>query len=103
PWETLAPAPIVGATLKLDRPVMTERFIGLLNTETHWVFNKTRIQGLSGEGQTLAIVISGAHEQIGYSPEKIIQAATRDLSSCLPDFSKAKILSSKVVKEPFAT
>ena len=40
PWEGLAPAPIVGATLKLDRPVMTERFIGMLNTETHWVFNK---------------------------------------------------------------
>jgi zeta-carotene desaturase len=102
-WEELAPAPIVGATLKLDRQVMTERFIGLLNTETHWVFNKTMIHGLSGDGQTLAVVISGAHEQIGYSPERILQAAVRDLSSCLPDFAKAKVLSSKVVKEPFAT
>jgi squalene-associated FAD-dependent desaturase len=102
-WETLAPAPIVSTTLKLDRPVMAERFIGMLNTETHWVFNKTRIHGSTEEGQTLAVVISGAHEQIGYSPEKILQAATRDLSSCLPDFAKAKILSSKVVKEPFAT
>ena len=102
-WETLVPAPIVGATLKLDRPVMTERFVGMLNTETHWVFNKTRIHGLSGAGQTLAVVISGAHEQIGYSPERILQAATRDLSSCLPAFSKAKVLASKVVKEPFAT
>jgi squalene-associated FAD-dependent desaturase len=102
-WEMLAPAPIVGATLKLDRPVMTERFIGMLNTETHWVFNKTRIHGLSGDGQTIAVVISGAHEQIGYSPEKILQAATRDLSSCLPGFAKAKIMASKVVKEPFAT
>jgi glycine/D-amino acid oxidase-like deaminating enzyme len=102
-WEELAPAPIVGATLKLDRQVMTERFIGMLNTETHWVFNKTMIHGLSGDGQTLAVVISGAHEQIGYSPERILQAAVRDLSSCLPDFAKAKVLSSKVVKEPFAT
>ena len=103
PWETLAPAPIVGATLKLDRPVMSERFIGLLNTETHWVFNKSLIQGLPGEEQTLAVVISGAHEQIGSPPEKILAAAVRDLSSCLPEFSKAKILASKVVKEPFAT
>jgi squalene-associated FAD-dependent desaturase len=103
PWETLAPAPIVSTTLKLDRKVMTERFIGMLNTETHWVFNKTKIHGLNGAGQTLAVVISGAHEQIGYSPEKILQAAVRDLTSCLPDFAKAKILASKVVKEPFAT
>ena len=29
-------------------------------------------------------------------------AATRDLAACLPDFSKAKVLASKVVKEPFA-
>lgn len=103
PWETLAPAPIVGATLKLDRPVMSERFLGMLKTETHWVFNKTLIHGTKEEGQTIAVVISGAHKQIGYSPEKIMAAATRDLAACLPEFSKAKILASKVVKEPFAT
>ncbi|HXT00915.1 MAG TPA: hydroxysqualene dehydroxylase HpnE [Elusimicrobiota bacterium] len=103
PWEMLAPAPIVGATLKLDRPVMDERFVGMLNTETHWVFNKTKIHGLNGEGQTIAVVISGAHAEVGYSPEKIMEIAKRDLSSCLPDFAKAKILASKVVKEPFAT
>ena len=103
PWEGLKPAPIVGATLKLDRPVMTERFLGMLKTETHWVFNKTLIHGIKEEGQTVAVVISGAHKQIGYSPEKIMAAATRDLASCLPEFSKARILASKVVKEPFAT
>lgn len=103
PWEDLKPAPIVGATLKLDRPVMTERFLGMLKTETHWVFNKTLIHGTKEEGQTVAVVISGAHKQIGYSPEKIMSAATRDLAACLPEFSKAKIVASKVVKEPFAT
>lgn len=103
PWEELKPAPIVGATLKLDRPVMTERFLGMLKTETHWVFNKTLIHGSKEEGQTVAVVISGAHKQIGYSPEKIMSAATRDLAACLPEFSKAKVLASKVVKEPFAT
>ncbi|MEK7233658.1 MAG: hydroxysqualene dehydroxylase HpnE [Elusimicrobiota bacterium] len=102
-WETLTPAPIVGATLKLDRPVMTERFLGMLGTETQWVFNKTLIQGMKESGQTLAVVISGAHRQVGYSPEKIMSVATRDLAACLPDFSKSGILASKVVKEPFAT
>ena len=103
PWESLTPAPIVGVTLKLDRPVMGERFLGMLHTETHWVFNKTLIQNIKEDGQTLAVVISGAHKQIGYSPEKILQAAIRDLTACIPDFPKAKVLVSKVVKEPYAT
>lgn len=102
-WEELKPAPIVGATFKLDKPVMTERFLGMLNTETHWVFNKTLIQNIKEPGQTLAVVISGAHKQIGYSPEKILEAAKRDLTACIPEFASAKILASKVVKEPFAT
>lgn len=102
-WESLSSAPIVGATLKLDRPVMEERFLGMLGTETHWVFNKSLIHGSKESGQTLAVVISGAHKQISYSPEKILSAATRDLASCLPEFSKAKVMASKVVKEPFAT
>lgn len=103
PWETLAPAPIVGATLRVDRPVMTERFIGLLGTETHWVFNKTRIQGLPGPGQTLAVVVSGAHRLVYDPPEGILKAALRDLTACLPEFGKAAILGAKVVKEPYAT
>lgn len=103
PWETLAPAPIVSATLKLDRPVMSERFVGLLNTESHWVFNKSLIHGLPGPGQEIAVVISGAHAQVGRSPEALLSAMTRDLAACLPAFAGAKVLASKLVKEPFAT
>jgi len=103
PWEDLAPAPIVGMTLRLDLPVLNERFVGLLNTETHWVFNKSRIFGLGGPEQILSVVISGAHKQVSYSPSEIYQAMIRDLSSCFPEFPKAKVLSWKVIKEPFAT
>jgi len=102
-WETLMPAPIVGATLRLDRPVMTERFVGLIGTETHWVFNKTMIHGLKEEGQTLAVVISSAHAQLSFVPEKLLQVMVGDLSSCLPEFRSAKVLAAKLVKEPFAT
>lgn len=102
-WEELKPAPIVGATFKIDKTVMTERFLGMLNTETHWVFNKTLIQNIKEPGQTLAVVVSGAHKQIGYSPEKILETAKRDLTACIPEFATAKIIASKVVKEPFAT
>jgi squalene-associated FAD-dependent desaturase len=103
PWETLKPAPIVGVTFKIDKPVMSERLLGMLYTETHWVFNKTMIHGLKEPGQTLAVVISGAHKQIGWSPEKILDVAKRDMTACVPEFAAAKIINSKVVKEPFAT
>ncbi|NNN07278.1 MAG: FAD-dependent oxidoreductase [Elusimicrobia bacterium] len=103
PWEELLAAPIVGATLRLDRPVMTERFVGLLGAETHWVFNKTRIHGLNESGQTLSVVISGAHTAVAWSPEKILETTSRDLAACLPEFAQAKVLTAKVVKEPFAT
>jgi squalene-associated FAD-dependent desaturase len=102
-WEELAPAPIVGATLKLDREVMTEPFVGLLDTATHWVFNKNEIHGLTGPGQTVATVISGAHKAAGWSPARILETAEKDLRACLPAFGAAKVLGSKVVKEPFAT
>ncbi len=103
PWEDLTPAPIVGATLHLDRPMMEELFVGLLNTETHWVFNKSRIMGLSGPGQTISVVISGAHQQIAKSPDNILKTAVRNLADCLPNFTRAKILRSRVIKEPYAT
>ncbi len=103
PWGDLAPAPIVGATLRLDRAVMSERFVGLLGTKTHWVFNKNALHGLPGPEQTLAVVISGAHEAVRWSPERVLETATRDLTACLPGFAAAKVTGAKVVKEPFAT
>lgn len=103
PWENLEWAPIVGATLKMDRPVMSERFVGLLGTNTHWIFNKSRIMNSREDGQTISAVISAAHEAVAWSPEKILETMSADAAACLPGFSDAKILASKVVKEPFAT
>lgn len=102
-WENLKPAPIVSLCLWLDRPVLEEPLIGLLGAEIQWVFNKSSILGVSGEGQYLSLVISGAHRQISSDPKALLEIAIRDLSRCLPAFRKAKINRWKVVKEPFAT
>jgi squalene-associated FAD-dependent desaturase len=103
PWERLSAAPIVGATVRVDRPVIQERMVGLLGTDTHWVFNKTRISDLSGDGQVLTVVASAARSMIEASPADVLRRMQDDLGSCLPAFSAAKILASRVVKEPFAT
>lgn len=103
PWENLKPAPIVSVCLWLDRPVISEPLVGMLGTEIQWVFNKSQILRLKGDGQYLSLVISGAHKQIGWDPKEILAASERDLAKCFPEFSAAKIVRWKVVKEPFAT
>lgn len=109
-WEKLGAAPIVSIYLWLDRPVLDgEPLIGLLGTDIHWVFNKSRIlsgagaSALPAGGQYLSLVISGARRHAAMSPADLLEVARRDLTSCLPRFKDAKITSWKVVKEPFAT
>ncbi len=104
PWEKLGAAPIVSVCLWLDRPVLDrEPLIGLLGTDIHWVFNKSRIFGRRGDGQYLSLVISGARRHVALSPAEILEIARRDLAACLPRFKDAKITAWKVIKEPFAT
>jgi hydroxysqualene dehydroxylase len=103
PWLDLKPAPIVSVSLWLDRPVVGEAFLGLIGTENHWVFNKSRILSLNGGGQYLSLVISGAHEHVRRDPKELYEGAVRDLKACLPEFESASVTKWKVVKEPFAT
>jgi len=103
PWEELKAAPIVSVCLWLDRPVIEEPLVGMLGTEIQWVFNKSRILRLKGDGQYLSLVISGAHKQISWDPKEVLAAAERDLAGCFPAFKQAKIVRWKVVKELFAT
>lgn len=111
-WEKLKPAPIVSISLWLDRVVMKEPLLGLLGTDIQWVFNKSEILkgkisanggNVDGEGQYLALVISGAHKFVNADPKLLLEVAKRDLARCLPEFQKATIKRWKVVKEPFAT
>ena len=102
-WENLKPAPIVSLTIWLDRPVLSENFVGMLGTTVQWVFNKSRIMKLEGEGQCLSLVISGAHGQVSADPKDIFATAKEDMGDCFPEFKKATIKRWKVVKEPFAT
>lgn len=96
-------SPIVGINLWMDRTVLSEPFIGLLDTEVHWVFNKTALWRRNGGGQYLSLVISGAHRRVASSPPELLGLAGRDLSRCFPEFKKAKITAWSVVKEPYAT
>ena len=99
----MKPSPIVGVTLWTDRPVFDAPFVGLLGTQVHWAFNRTRLWGLKGPGQVLALTISGAHEAIKKAPADIFESAWEDLRNCFPSAKKAKIERWTVIKEPYAT
>src|SRR5207302_1732107 len=43
------------------------------------------------------------HKAVSWEPRQVLAAAERDLAKRFPGFSQAKVLRSKVVKEPFAT
>lgn len=102
-WEQLRAAPIVSLSLWLDRAVVQEPLVGLLGTDVQWVFNKSKILGLQGPEQYLALVISGAHKHVASDPKLLLETARRELGACFPEFQKATIKRWKVVKEPFAT
>src|SRR5260370_2713142 len=62
-------APITAVHFWFDRPVLTEPFLTLLDTTTHWIFNKTYLYGNSSgtdkrppEGQYLQLVISASYD-----------------------------------------
>jgi squalene-associated FAD-dependent desaturase len=96
--------PIVSVTLWLDRPVGGAPFLGLVGSETQWVF---QVQRLHGEGDDaparLACVRSGADAWLDESTDAIAQRALADVSRALPIAAEARLLRALVVKEVRAT
>jgi squalene-associated FAD-dependent desaturase len=99
----LRAAPIIGVHFWLDREVMTEPFLTLLDRTTQWVFNKSRLYGGTAEGQYLQLVISAAYTLIPRSRQEIIDLCLDELRGLLPAVREAKLLKATVVKETAAT
>ena len=104
PEALLAATPIVSVTLWLDRPVAGPEFLGLLGSETQWVFHVGR---LHREPETaparLACVRSGADAWLDRPPREIVAVVHREVSAALPDAARARLVNALVVKEVAAT
>ncbi len=97
-------SPILSIHLWFDRMVMEERFVGLLGTHVHWVFNKQAIyEKKAAEGQYLSLVISGAQDYIELENDVLIALALEELKSVFLKAKTAKLLNAKVIKERRAT
>jgi zeta-carotene desaturase len=101
-------APIVTVNLWFDRPVMSERQVGLIGTAFHWVFQKrpqrsSLISGKTSEVVFYSLVASGAEALLRQSNEELAALAERELGMCLPGARSATCLRSLVVREARAT
>jgi uncharacterized protein with NAD-binding domain and iron-sulfur cluster len=93
-------APIVSVHLWFREKFATSRMAGFLDGAIHWLFTPP-MQPDSGRYVTL--VVSGAHELIGESPDAILRIARRELARYFPQTADRETADTLVVKEPSAT
>ena len=101
--ETFSYAPIVNVHLQLDRPVMTDWFCAVLDPNVQYVFNRSRITEVAGEGQWLTCSLSGAFPQSTLPQADIAANAIEGLRRAFPKARDAAVMRWRVVKEQEAT
>ncbi len=98
-------APIVSLHLWMDRPILREPFVGLLDSPVHWVFSRDHIQG-AGEGPAghiITAVVSGARDLIDKTAPELEELTLRELARFLPEARDARVLHRMVYKARSAT
>lgn len=100
----LGSSPIIDVHVVYDRPVMDYRVAAGVDTPVQFVFDRTQAAGLApGEGQCLAVSISGADDEHGERPEVLIDRYTNALCDLFPRAREAKIIDAVVSREHQAT
>ena len=101
----LSSSPIVNVHIWYDRQIMDEEFVAVLDSPLQWVFNKSRILGLSDRvpGQYLCISISGAWDYIHQPKEELQRLFVAAMAKVFPKAAQARAEKVLVVKEERAT
>jgi predicted NAD/FAD-dependent oxidoreductase len=99
-------APIVSLHLWLDRPILREPFVGLLDSPVHWVFSRDHIHGAKAagqEGHVVTAVVSGARDLVDKPGAELEELTLRELGRFLPEARGARVLHRVVYKARSAT
>lgn len=107
-------SPIITIHLWLDRQIMEQEFVALLDSRVQWVFNRSRMlrkpsaasnstTTVAESRQYLSLVISGAGEYVEMEKEKLVEAGMEDLRRAFPEAKSANVVHSLVIKEKRAT
>jgi zeta-carotene desaturase len=122
----LRSSPITSVHLWLDREVMSEPFLTVVDRTTQWIFNKTALSesatnGANGSNgsnsassanesksentprQYLQMVISASYDLIPRSRQEILALAWRELCEVVPATREARLVKGTVIKETSAT
>jgi squalene-associated FAD-dependent desaturase len=95
-------SPIVSVHLWFDRPAFDGPYAALLDTDFHWLFNRSVLwERNEGEGGRLSLVASDARALATRASEEIIASAVSDLKKVLPGIPDPR--HACVVTEPRAT
>ena len=93
--------PIVTVNFWLDRSVLPQRFVGLLDGPMQWAFDKRAIFGR--DDSHVSVVSSGATDLVRLERQTIIDLAKAQLDDVLPRMAGATVRRALVVREPRAT
>ena len=96
-------APIVNLHVWYDRPVADFEWAAFVDSPLQFVFNKTRIAGLTGSGDYLTVSLSGAWEWWPLSKDELRERFTQELARALPLARHATVERFAIVKEQRAT
>ncbi len=102
-FERHQTSPIVNVHMQWDRTVMLGDFAAVLDPHVQFVFNRSRLHGISGPSHWVSVSISGAHEIIDDPQQAIVDRAEAGLRRALKRARSAKLLAARVVKEREAT
>ena len=96
-------APIVNLHVWYDQPVADFEFAAFIDSPVQWVFNRTRIADLPGQGQYLTVSLSAAWEFWPKSKQELRELFVPELAKLLPAARSATVERFVVVKEQRAT
>lgn len=100
--KLLGSSPIISINLWFDREVMEQDFIGVIDGNLQWIFNKRNIM-YETNNNYISAVISNARSLIDQSKNEIIKIALRELMDIFPKVKSAELLHYVVLKERRAT
>jgi squalene-associated FAD-dependent desaturase len=103
--DGLGASPIVSVHLWWDRPVLRVPFVGLIDTTTQWLFNRSLLTDgdVSDGPQQVSAVISAGRDVADWEPARIERTVADDVRRVLPAARDARLERAVVVKEKHAT
>ena len=106
PFDTLGryiSAPIISFHLWFDKNFMDVDFIGLANCNLQWLFDRRKFIKSDKRTGFISAVISGAHDYVNLTKEKLLSLALHDIYKVYPESRKTKLIHSIIIKEKRAT